>query len=88
MAFQRYVYSLQWLKEAFGEHGRLNLPLAVKEIYEALWEDIHAATRKKGVRIRSIWVADVAWQGQSGLLNQDELGNDREDIVVSHTTLC
>lgn len=27
-------------------------------------------------RIRSIWIADVAHQGTSGLLNEDLIGND------------
>jgi hypothetical protein len=35
---------------------------------------------RHGVRIRDIWIADCAWQGQSGILNQEQglLGNDRE----------
>ncbi|KAJ2904678.1 Abhydrolase domain-containing protein [Zalerion maritima] len=47
-----------------------------KEMYEALWEDLHAKSKEKGFRIRGIWIADVAWQGQSGLLNGSRLGND------------
>jgi hypothetical protein len=31
-----------------------------------------------GFRIRSIWIADVAHQGMSGVLNEDRLGNDRK----------
>ena len=34
----------------------------------------HSATN--GFRIRGIWIADVAWQGQSGILNEDILGDD------------
>ncbi len=26
--------------------------------------------------MRGIWIADVAWQGQSGILNEEKLGND------------
>ncbi|KAK4209781.1 alpha/beta-hydrolase [Rhypophila decipiens] len=48
----------------------------VKELYEPLWEDLVEALGKSGVRVRSIWIADVAWQGQSGILNQDKLGYD------------
>ena len=34
-----------------------------------------------GFRIRSIWIADVANQGQSGVLNENVLGNDRIDAL-------
>lgn len=29
------------------------------------------------MRIRSIWMADVAQEGQSSVINEDSLGNDR-----------
>ncbi|KIV79381.1 hypothetical protein PV11_06944 [Exophiala sideris] len=47
-----------------------------KELYEPLWDDIHARSMKSGFRIRSIWIADVAHQGQSSVLNEKQLGND------------
>jgi hypothetical protein len=47
-----------------------------KELYEPLWDDIHARSKKHGFRIRSIWIADVAQQGQSSVLNERLLGND------------
>ncbi|KAF2964676.1 hypothetical protein GQX73_g8903 [Xylaria multiplex] len=47
-----------------------------KEVYEPLWADFHTESKKHGFRIRGIWIADVAHQGQSGLLNKDRLGND------------
>ncbi|EGD86660.1 hypothetical protein H112_05166 [Trichophyton rubrum D6] len=47
-----------------------------KELYEPLWEEVHARSKKAGFRIRSIWIADVAHQGQSGVLNEHSLGND------------
>ncbi|KAE8152132.1 toxin biosynthesis protein [Aspergillus avenaceus] len=47
-----------------------------KELYEPLWEELHARSRDNGFRIRSIWIADVAHQGQSSVLNEDLLGND------------
>lgn len=47
-----------------------------KELYEPLWDDIHARSKKKGFRIRSIWIADVANQGHSSVLNEKLLGND------------
>lgn len=43
-----------------------------------MWEDLLAESEKQGFRIRGIWIADVAWQGQSGILNESKLGNDRE----------
>ncbi len=39
------------------------------------------ALGKRGVRVRGIWIADVAWQGQSGILNEDVLGNDRKPCM-------
>ena len=52
----------------------------LKELYEPLWEDLHREAKKHGFRIRGIWISDVAWQGQSGVLNADKLGNDRESL--------
>lgn len=49
-----------------------------KELYEPLWDDMYEQITKAGsFKIRSIWMADVAWQGQSGVLNEKKLGNDR-----------
>lgn len=47
-----------------------------KELYEPLWEDLLAQARKHDFRIRSIWIADVAHQGQSSVFNEELLGND------------
>ncbi|OIW25285.1 alpha/beta-hydrolase [Coniochaeta ligniaria NRRL 30616] len=47
-----------------------------KELYEPLWEDLVTSLGKKGIRVRGIWIADVAWQGQSAILNEDKIGND------------
>ncbi|KAI0009375.1 putative toxin biosynthesis protein [Xylariaceae sp. FL0662B] len=53
-----------------------------KELYEALWADLHraaaAASSKPGggFRIRGIWIADVASQGYSGTANEGLLGDD------------
>ncbi|QSZ30173.1 hypothetical protein DSL72_004693 [Monilinia vaccinii-corymbosi] len=47
-----------------------------KELYEPLWEDIHARAKANGFKIRSIWIADVAQEGASGVLNEQLLGND------------
>ncbi|KAI0421664.1 Alpha/beta hydrolase family-domain-containing protein [Xylaria grammica] len=47
-----------------------------KELYEALWQDLHARAREAGFRIRGIWIADISNQGWSGQLNEEKLGND------------
>ncbi|KAJ5138663.1 uncharacterized protein N7515_003511 [Penicillium bovifimosum] len=47
-----------------------------KELYEPLWEEIYARSKQNGIRIRGIWMADVAHQGQSSVINEDSLGND------------
>ncbi|KAJ4315958.1 hypothetical protein N0V84_008092 [Fusarium piperis] len=48
------------------------------ELYEPLWEDLYHDAKSRNLRIRSIYIADAAWQGQSGVLNHDALGNDRK----------
>ncbi|KAL8392200.1 hypothetical protein RB595_002406 [Gaeumannomyces hyphopodioides] len=47
-----------------------------KELYEAMWEDLVSASAARGFRIRAIWIADIAWQGVSGALNEGRLGSD------------
>ncbi|KAK1759498.1 alpha/beta-hydrolase [Echria macrotheca] len=48
----------------------------VKELYEPLWEDLLGQLNQRGINVRGIWIADVAWQGQSGIINEANLGND------------
>ncbi|KAI0477680.1 prolyl aminopeptidase-like protein [Xylariaceae sp. FL0804] len=54
-----------------------------KELYEALWVELHAQLAASGssgegggFRLRAIWVADVANQGYSGQANEALLGDD------------
>ncbi|RYC62341.1 hypothetical protein CHU98_g3875 [Xylaria longipes] len=48
-----------------------------KELYEALWADLHAqAASGGGFRIRGIWIADASNQGYSGEMNEARLGDD------------
>ncbi|PYH73173.1 toxin biosynthesis protein [Aspergillus vadensis CBS 113365] len=47
-----------------------------KELYEPLWEDLYARSRKEGFNIGSIWIADATNQGVSGIANEAVLGND------------
>lgn len=51
-----------------------------KELYEPLWDDLYEQLESKGQSIRSIWIADIAQQGASGVLNESILGDDREQI--------
>lgn len=60
----------------------------VKELYEPLWEDLVDVLGGLGMRVRGIWIADVAWQGQSGILNEEKLGNDRMFFMVSFPFFC
>lgn len=54
-----------------------------KELYEPLWAEINHRLNAKGITIRGIWIADVAHQGQSGVVNETKLGNDRENKHLS-----
>ncbi len=54
-------------------HARL---ISEKELYEPLWDEILEHSKTQGFGIRSIWIPDVAWQGDSGVLNERLLGND------------
>ncbi|EDU40384.1 conserved hypothetical protein [Pyrenophora tritici-repentis Pt-1C-BFP] len=47
-----------------------------KELYEPLWDELLQKCKQYGFGIRGIWIADVAHQGWSGVLNEDKLGND------------
>ena len=51
--------------------------ILAQELYEPLWADIYSRMKSAGVSIRSIWIADVANQGASGVLNEYKLGNER-----------
>ena len=58
-----------------------------KELYEPLWDDLFEQSQKShAFRIRSIWMADVAWQGESGVLNENKLGDDR--MSCFHSFSC
>ncbi|KAI9804358.1 MAG: hypothetical protein M1833_007165 [Piccolia ochrophora] len=47
-----------------------------KELYEPFWDDLLEQASRNGFRIRGIWIADVAHQGASGVLNEDKLGDE------------
>ena len=50
----------------------------MKELYEPLFEELLKGSQSNGFKIRGIWTADVAMQGQSGILNENTMGNDRK----------
>jgi hypothetical protein len=41
-----------------------------------MWEDLDLLLHQHGRKIRSIWIADIANQGASGLLNEDSKYDD------------
>lgn len=45
-------------------------------------KEIYSRWKASGIRIRGIWIADAANQGQSGLINESILGNDRESRFI------
>ncbi|KAI4211324.1 MAG: hypothetical protein LQ351_005879 [Letrouitia transgressa] len=47
-----------------------------KELYEPLWDEVLALSRRHGFRIRAIWAADQSHQGASGVLNEHLQGDD------------
>jgi hypothetical protein len=57
---------------------RLNIP---QELYEPFWEDLYAASKSQGFNIRAIWMADVSNEGQSGIINEGILGDDRKSYI-------
>jgi len=46
-----------------------------------LWDEIYLRAKANNFRIRSIWIADAAHQGQSGVLNENKIGNDRKPLL-------
>ena len=59
----------------------------IKELYEPLFEEILLASKESDFRVRSIWIADVAQQGTSAVLNESELGNDSHYFDLSRDLL-
>ena len=49
----------------------------MQELYEPLWDELYERLKAKDIRISNIFIADVAHQGASGVLNEEKLGNDR-----------
>lgn len=54
----------------------------LKELYEPLWDEVLKRAEAAGFSIRAIWIADVAQQGASGVLNEGKLGNDRTSLSI------
>lgn len=53
-----------------------------KEMYEPFFDDLYVALKACNVRIRGIWIADTASHGESSILNEGKLGNDRESSTA------
>jgi hypothetical protein len=52
---------------------------APKELLEPFWDALYEHMQRIGkTHISSIWIADVSNQGQSGILNELKLGNERK----------
>jgi hypothetical protein len=53
-----------------------------KELYEPFWDSLYEYTQNSGkTYILNIFIADVANQGQSGIWNEDKLGNERKTRI-------
>jgi hypothetical protein len=53
-------------------------------MYEPLWDEIEERCHQHHFRIRSIWIADLWNQGQSGVQNEKILGNDRKYFMTAY----
>lgn len=51
-----------------------------KEVYEPFWGDLCERLRARGRGVRGIWIADIASQGRSGIVNEGLLGPDRKCV--------
>lgn len=56
-------------------------------MYEPLWDEMYKKSKNGGFAIRSIWIADVAQQGMSYVLNENNLGNDRKTFTFNLTIM-
>ena len=70
MAFQRWDYE--------SPSSSIGADWSTQELYEPLWDELYECLKAKNIRIRNIFIADVAHQGVSGVLNEQKLGNDRK----------
>jgi hypothetical protein len=54
-----------------------------KELYEPIWDYLYEYMQSSGkTHILNIFIADIANQGQSGVWNEQKLGNER---MLSHS---
>jgi pimeloyl-ACP methyl ester carboxylesterase len=58
-----------------------------KELYEPFWDALYSYSRGR-FGVRAIWMADVCNQGESGVLNEEELGNEPSDFDHARDYLC
>jgi len=55
-----------------------------KELCEPFWDELYEDLQRQGRQIRSIWIADIASQGQSGVLNESILGPDGKSSFFNY----
>lgn len=67
--------SVTFIRTATPERCQFNI---WQELYEPLWDELYQRLKSKGIKIRGIWIADVAHQGKSGVINEQKLGDDRK----------
>lgn len=48
-----------------------------------MWDELISYSQTHGFRIRSIWMADMVNQGESGVENETTLGDDRQPLYGS-----
>lgn len=51
-----------------------------------MFEDLLSGSKDLSFNIRSIWIADAAHQGASGVLNEAMLGSDRKSVDTTLTS--
>lgn len=55
-------------------------------MYEPLWDELSERLAVKDVYIHGIWIADVSYQGDSGVLNEELIGDDRRCHILRDET--
>ena len=53
------------------------LLILCQELLEPLWDDLLQELNNLGISVKGIWIADMANQGASYVLNEKILGSDR-----------
>lgn len=62
--------------------ARARAHACMQEAYEPVWEALFARLKAAGVAVNSLWMADPANQGASGVANEGVLGDDRKPVLL------